>query len=146
MYKIIYNIIGGFSLVLGILGAFLPLLPSTCFILVATWAFAKSSPAFHHWLYYQSPFSNSIQDWTTYRVIPAKVKWIATLSIIGSYLITVLLIDNIYIVGGLGIGMAVLLLYLHSKPSCRSNSRPSHLSNSGYVSHPPFLKSHRQVI
>lgn len=142
MYRIIYNIIGGFSLVLGILGAFLPLLPSTCFILVATWAFAKSSPAFHHWLYYQSPFSNSIQDWTTYRVIPAKVKWIATLSIIGSYLITVLLIDNIYIVGGLGIGMAVLLLYLHSKPSCR----PCHLSNSGYVNHPPFLKSHRQVI
>jgi uncharacterized membrane protein YbaN (DUF454 family) len=138
MYKIIYNTIGSISLVLGVMGAFLPLLPSTCFILVATWAFAKSSPTFHHWLYYQSPFSQSIQDWTEHRVIPIKVKWIATLSITASYLITFLLIDNFVVVGGLGVGMGVLLVYLHSKPSQKSSSQ--------YINQSPFLKSHQQVI
>ena len=117
MRKFIYNIIGGTSLLIGIIGAFLPLLPSTCFILVATWAFAKSSPTFHNWLYFDSPFSQSIQNWQVHRVIPTNIKWIATASITVSYAITFIIVDNLYVISGLGIGLTTLLIYLHSKPS-----------------------------
>ena len=117
MKKIIYNIVGSVSLSLGIAGAFLPLLPSTCFILLATWAFAKSSPRFHAWLYYNSPFSQSIQDWQQHRIIPIKVKWMATLSILVSYLITLLIVDNQYVLTVVGTGLLILIAYLLSKPS-----------------------------
>jgi len=117
MKKIIYNTIGGVSLSLGIVGAFLPLLPSTCFILLATWAFAKSSPSFHAWLYYKSPFAQSIHDWQQNQVIPTRAKWIAAVSITTSYSITMLLVDNIYVLTGIGIGLLSLTAYLFSKPS-----------------------------
>jgi len=130
--KILYNTIGGLSLSLGIVGAFLPLLPTTCFILLATWAFAKSSPSLHNWLYYKSPFAQSIQDWQQYRVIPMKVKSIAASSIIASYLLTALLIENIYVLSGLAIGMLVLLTYLFSKPSETNFTRTAEL-------HPPII-------
>ena len=112
-----YNTIGGVSLSLGILGAFLPLLPSTYFALLAAWAFAKSSPAFHTWLYQKSPFAKSIQNWQQHRVIPNKVKWIAAASMTTSFLITAMVVENVYIVSGIGVGMLALLIFLFSKPS-----------------------------
>ena len=117
MTKILYNTIGGISLGLGIVGAFLPLLPSTCFVLLAAWAFAKSSPAFHSWLVYTSPFAQSIQDWQQHRIIPKKVKWIATVSILASYSITVVLIKNVYVIAALSVGLLALLGYLLFKPA-----------------------------
>lgn len=135
MKKIFYNTVGGVSLSLGILGVFLPLLPTSCFILLASWAFAKSSPTFHAWLKFKSPFANSIQAWQENRVIPKKVKWIATTSIMASYIISFLLIDNIYVLVGLTIGLSSLVIYLISKPSEAKN-----------VTYQQFPKLHPQVI
>lgn len=117
MKKIIYNTIGGISFSIGVVGAFVPLLPSTCFILLATWAFAKSSPKFYAWLSYKSPFAQSIQDWQQYQIVPTRVKWIAAISMATSYSITVTLVDNIYVLVGIGIGLLSLIAYLFSKPS-----------------------------
>jgi len=117
MRNFLYKAIGSISLGLGILGAFLPLLPTTCFILLASWAFAKSSPTIHAWLYYKSPFAKSIQDWQQHRIIPTRVKWIACTSITASYLVTLLLVDNLYILATVGMGLLVLITYLLSKPS-----------------------------
>lgn len=116
MKIILYNTIGAISLSLGILGAFLPLLPSTCFILLAAWVFAKSSPTFHAWLYFKSPFAESIQNWQQHQIIPTKVKWMAFFSTAVSYTITAFWISNLYVLGGLGMGMLALLAYLFSKP------------------------------
>ncbi len=116
MKILIYNLIGGISLTLGVLGVFLPLLPSTCFILLATWAFSKSSPLFHSWLLHKSPFSESIQSWQQHRIIPVKVKWIATISIIASYTITLLFVTNAYVLVTLGFGLLGLLAFILSRP------------------------------
>ena len=116
MKKYFYNIIGGISLGLGGAGVFLPLLPTTCFILLASWAFAKSSPKFHNWLNYRSPFAKSIQDWQQHQVIPTKVKCIARSSIAVSYSVTFLLVDNIFVLSSVGIGLLGLVAYLFSKP------------------------------
>jgi uncharacterized protein len=117
MKNFILKLIGGVSLALGVVGAFLPLLPSTCFILLATWAFSKSSPNFHEWLYYRSPFSDSIQNWHQHRVIPNKVKGVATVSLVTSFVLTVMIVSNEVLLVSLGLGMVSLLAYLLTRPS-----------------------------
>ncbi|MBN1207086.1 MAG: YbaN family protein [Myxococcaceae bacterium] len=59
---------------LGTLGAFLPLLPTTPFMLVALWAFSRSSRRFHHWLYTHPRFGPRLRDWHEHGIVPVKVK------------------------------------------------------------------------
>ena len=117
MRKLFYNIFGMASLGLGILGVFLPLLPTTCFVLLASWCFAKSSPRFHAWLYYKSPFAESIQNWQQHRIVPYKVKWLATVSLTVSFTISAILIQNLIVLLLIAAGMIALLSYLFTCPS-----------------------------
>lgn len=111
------KLLGAISLSLGVLGAFLPLLPSTCFILLAAWAFNQSSPRFHSWLVRRSPFSQSIYYWQQHRVIPTRVKWFATLSILTSFALTAWIVPNPVVITVLGAGMVLLLAYLLTRDS-----------------------------
>lgn len=71
-------------LALGIVGAVLPVLPTTPFLLLALWAFSRSSSRFHHWLYHHRLFGPPLQRWRVERVIPMRVKAIAAVSMLAS--------------------------------------------------------------
>jgi uncharacterized membrane protein YbaN (DUF454 family) len=62
---------------LGVLGVALPVLPTTPFMLLALWCFARSSQRFHDWLYFHRVFGPPLQKWERHRVIPASAKFIA---------------------------------------------------------------------
>lgn len=51
------------SLGLGILGVFIPGLPTTVFILIAGWAAMRSSPRMHAWLWNHPLFGPMLQNW-----------------------------------------------------------------------------------
>ncbi|MCM2680053.1 YbaN family protein [Echinimonas agarilytica] len=57
---------------LGILGAFLPLLPTTPFILAAATLSAKASPRLHHWLMHHPVFGQSLRDYQQHRAVSPK--------------------------------------------------------------------------
>jgi len=62
---------------IGFAGAFLPVLPTTPFMLVSLWCFSRSSPRFHNWLYNHKFFGPPLQQWSKYRVIPLAAKIVA---------------------------------------------------------------------
>ncbi len=69
---------------LGAVGAVVPGLPTVPLMLVALWAFSRSSPRFHDWLYSHSVFGPPLQQWQTHRVISIRAKLLAVVSIIAS--------------------------------------------------------------
>ena len=69
---------------LGAVGAFLPGLPTVPLMLVALWAFSKSSPRFHDWLYSHRIFGPPLQQWQAHRVIPVKAKVLAVATMAAS--------------------------------------------------------------
>ena len=70
----LYLLLGWAFFGLGAVGAVVPGLPTTLFMLLALWAFSKSSQRFHDWLYAHPNFGPPLQHWHTYRVIPLKAK------------------------------------------------------------------------
>ncbi len=74
------KIIGIIFVVLATLGVFLPLLPTTPFLLVASVCFAKSSPKLYKQLNNNKVFGPLIRNWEETRSIPKKGKAIALVS------------------------------------------------------------------
>jgi uncharacterized membrane protein YbaN (DUF454 family) len=71
------HIMFGFGLLctaIGIAGLILPILPGTVFLLIAVWAFSRSSERFHLWLYNHPRFGTGVRNWHRHRVIPTRAK------------------------------------------------------------------------
>lgn len=66
--------LGVFSLGLGVLGVVLPLLPTTPFVLLAAYAFARSSKTWHDWLTGHRLFGPMIRNWQAYGAISRRAK------------------------------------------------------------------------
>ncbi|HLW58072.1 MAG TPA: YbaN family protein [Bacteriovoracaceae bacterium] len=69
---------------LGVIGAFLPVLPTTPFLLLSAYLFSKSSPKFHAWLLELPLAGAALEDWNKRRVIRTKAKILCSSMIIGS--------------------------------------------------------------
>jgi uncharacterized membrane protein YbaN (DUF454 family) len=81
----IYMLAGLFMTALGIVGAFLPLLPTTPFLLVAVWCFSRSSPRLEQWLLNHRTFGPPLTNWRREGAISARAKTMAVSLIVASY-------------------------------------------------------------
>jgi uncharacterized membrane protein YbaN (DUF454 family) len=70
---------GWLSLALAFLGIFLPLLPTTPFVLLAAACFSRGSERLHQWLLAQPTFGPLLRDWQQHGVIRLRVKCVATI-------------------------------------------------------------------
>ena len=102
---------------LGALGAFLPVVPTTPFLLVSLWAFSKSSARLERWLLEHPRFGPRLVAWRTERVIPLPVKLTAWGSMIAS--LTIMAVTGVPLVGLIGSAsvMAIGAIYIATKPS-----------------------------
>lgn len=94
--KVLYIILGSLCLVLGSVGIFLPILPTTPFLLLSAYFYVRSSEKLYNWLINHKIFGRYIYNYVTYKAVPKKAKLTAILMIIITVPIAVVLIDNIY--------------------------------------------------
>ncbi|MEZ5525787.1 MAG: YbaN family protein [Pseudomonadales bacterium] len=73
--RILLIIAGILSLVLGVIGAFVPLLPTVPLVLLAAFCFARSSDHLHQWLVRHRYFGPIIESFQAGKGIPRKVKY-----------------------------------------------------------------------
>jgi len=73
--KVIYFSTGFISLFLGLIGVFLPILPTTPFILLSAYLFAQSSKKYHEWLRNNRHFGKTIRSWESGRGLTNTEKW-----------------------------------------------------------------------
>lgn len=75
--KILGIIAGSLSLALGVAGIFVPLLPTTPFLLLAATLYMRSSPRLYDWLLRQKYLGTYIRDFRENRAIPLRAKILA---------------------------------------------------------------------
>ena len=74
-------------MILGLIGAVVPGMPTTVFILMAAWAAVRSSPRLHRWLYAHRVFGPLLHNWDTGGKVSRRAKWTATVSMGASSLL-----------------------------------------------------------
>lgn len=72
--RVSFLALGWLCVMLGAIGVVLPVMPTTIFLLIALWAFAKSSPRLHSWLLENPYYGPYIRDWQAHRIIPLRAK------------------------------------------------------------------------
>ena len=103
---------------LGAVGAVLPLLPTTPFLLLALWAFARSSPKFQSWLWSHDLLGPFVRDWVRYHAIPVKAKILAIL-MMSSSLAWLMIYSTLspYLIVFIGLCLAGVASYLLTRPN-----------------------------
>ena len=117
--KYIWITIGFTALALGAIGAILPLLPTTPFILLAAFAFGKSSERLRNMLTNHPIFGPMIVDWETHGAIAMRYKILAALVMFAVFLISIIsqLPTHIILIQ---LGCYILgLSYIFTRPSSK---------------------------
>lgn len=66
------------ALALGLLGVFLPVVPTVPFVLVSAWAASRGWPAFERWLLAHAHLGPPVRRWRERGAIPRRAKWLAS--------------------------------------------------------------------
>ena len=74
MMKYLLSALGIVSLALGVMGVFLPVLPTTPFLLLSATLFFRSSPRLYDWLLSHPRLGVYIKNFREYKAIPLRVK------------------------------------------------------------------------
>lgn len=83
--RLLFAGLGTVFTLLGVLGIFLPVLPTTPFLLLAAACYARSSQRVYHWLLQHPHFGPLIREWREYRSMPYRAKRTALLLIALSF-------------------------------------------------------------
>ena len=78
LLKALWLAAGGLSLLVGLIGVFLPLLPTVPFVLLAAFCFSRGSARWERWLVGHPRFGPWILDWREHHAVPLRAKQLAT--------------------------------------------------------------------
>ena len=102
---LIWRTLAMLCLLLGLVGVFVPGLPTVPFLLLAAWAGSKGWPALETWLLNHPRHGPPIRRWRDHRAVPRRAKWLASASMVVSVLLIALSAAPV----ALKVGSALLL-------------------------------------
>ncbi len=100
-------ILGWFFIILGAIGAVLPLLPTTPFLILALACFAESSPRFHQMLLNNKWFGPPLAQWQNTKTIRREIKSKVMLLITVSFSISI-----VVLAGRIGLQLMLVVIYM----------------------------------
>ena len=110
-------LLGLTSTACGIAGVVLPLVPTTPFLLLAVYSFARSSPRLHTWLVTHPRFGPSILNWQQHGAISRRNKLMAAGVMVATLAITVALGVSVMILALQAVVLGGVAMFVLSRPS-----------------------------
>lgn len=109
--------LGGLFVALAAVGIFLPVLPTTPFVLLALWCFARSSRRFHDWLYHHPRLGPYARAWRQYGVIPLQAKILSVTMMALSLALVMNSAADWRIPGAMGAVLVAVACWIVTRPS-----------------------------
>jgi uncharacterized membrane protein YbaN (DUF454 family) len=118
--RTIYLGLGIFMLGIGIVGVWLPLIPTTGPVLLAAWCFARSSERFDQWMLNHRVFGPIVRDWRSGAGFTVRAKVIAVVALAVTFGVSIFfVVDNLAVrigLAALGLALAVFIVSRPTKP------------------------------
>ena len=117
MKRTILISLGWLCVGLGFVGVFVPGIPTTIFLIIALWAFTKSSAKLRHWLLNHKRFGPILNNWQEHKVVPRKAKILMVILMSLAVVLFYYSSQNLYLTIGLIIILVSVAIYVISLPS-----------------------------
>ncbi|MDZ7686325.1 MAG: YbaN family protein [Gammaproteobacteria bacterium] len=115
--RLLLTLAGTMFLALGVVGAFLPVLPTTPFLLLAAGCYARSSERLHQRLM-ASRWGPSIRDWEEHRAISPGTKTLAIVMIVASFAFSIgFAVSNIWVQAAMLVLGGSLITFIYRLPT-----------------------------
>lgn len=113
MARTVYLILGWFFVAIGLIGAFLPILPTVPFLILAAACFSRGSERAYAWLLNLPVYGRAVKKWQETRSIPLRAKILSTLILIVSMGTSIVLFVPVLIgkvvMAAFGVGVIVFI-------------------------------------
>ena len=117
MKRIILISLGWLCVGLGFVGVFVPGIPTTIFLIIALWAFTKSSKKLRHWLLNHKRFGPILNNWQEHKVVPRRAKILMVLLMSLAVILFYYSSQSLILTIGLIIILVSVAIYVISLPS-----------------------------
>ncbi|MEC5293731.1 YbaN family protein [Aurantimonas sp. C2-6-R+9] len=115
--RLLWFVVGAFSLALAGLGVVLPVLPTTPFIILATFAFGRSAPGLQARLQRSHVFGPMIAEWQEHGVIAPRYKTAAIAMMAGAMLLSLVMSVSAIVIAIQAVCMAAAVGFILSRPN-----------------------------
>jgi uncharacterized membrane protein YbaN (DUF454 family) len=119
--RLIYAVLGMLAFGLGILGALLPAMPSTCFFILSAYFFGKSSKRLEAWLLSHPHFGPTVVAWREHKAMSRSAKMAAYMGMSIGEAMLLASWPNIWVVGLGTLFIAFSFWYVWSRPVYSAN-------------------------
>jgi uncharacterized membrane protein YbaN (DUF454 family) len=116
MIRVLWLLLAYAALALGIVGIFVPGLPTTPFVLLAAFAAARGSNRLHTWLLAHRLFGPMIRDWQASGAVSRRAKWFATVTMALCAVVMFVTAPKVWMAGTGTSIMAVVAVWLWMRP------------------------------